>query len=269
MPHDAKPPVEMPVAPVVDQTSPQMADWRSDLAETAIVAGAVGFLTLLIGIALVVIGTIQTLAGFATFLFVLVALVYIPFAVLAVFKVRSVVERNRLSTSRSRTERRLLDGLVLPDLDDSGSVDEQELQKFLEYVRHMYLGGDTTADAARRKFKLTGPEWQQFRDAMVSLGLAFIVKKKGGEGFEFNPRARLVPYRKLEAHIRRRYLPVLPYTPMSELSGPSNVHSPNVHGKMTLKNEPRSGEVQTYAHEPITTLPPDTATGDETEDEWQ
>lgn len=257
---------ELPAVAVhqLDQ-SPPPASWRDDLVEVGVVAVVIGAGGVLAGVVLVASGLIATLLSFGVYLAVLLAAVWLPFAILAGMKVRTVTERHRLAWTRSQTERWTL--LTMLDADLDGDTDDEEIMAFLRYVRHCYFGGETTAVRAQR-MGVAGPVWQRYRNAMIAMAIAQPVDKKGGLGFELRPGVQQMPWPRIERRIRdalltRARLDIIPSPVYYSRNNPENsTNSGNIESGEGVRKPVTAGKQKAIRdREPVSTLPPDVAIG--------
>lgn len=174
---------------------------RLDMTEACVIAAVLiaGFLLLLLPVLgwYGIVDSLRDLGGFA-----LIALVvsYLPFAALAAMKTHALIERHRLATTRSRTERESLNSLLRLDQNKDGKVDEDELGAFITYAKRLHGGFPATA-AAAATLGISGPTWQAYRDELLALGAAFSIRRQGGEGFGLTARTMSAPFEQLKAAI--------------------------------------------------------------------
>ena len=193
-------PAELAAPPRFTTHGPPAVTWRSDLIQVVIAAGAVlGFGAFLV-ISLAVLLRSWTVLGVGLWLTGLGSLT--PFLILAYMIIRELSDRHMLNRTRVWAESQMLTGWLDTDMD--GQLEDDELAAFLDYVRHLHRGGRTTAAEASRVYRIPGPTWQKYRDALITLGYAYADSKRGGIGFELRPSVRVRPWPELEADLTKR-----------------------------------------------------------------
>jgi len=128
----------------------------------------------------------------------------LPLAAVVWVFLREFGGRHSLTMTRLSAEQQSLVTSWL-DLDGDATVEDDELQRFLDYVRHLHRpGAKTTAAEAQRLFGVSGPQWQMYRKALVTLGYAYEDAKRGGKGFELRPSVRMRPWSEIERDLTQR-----------------------------------------------------------------
>ena len=198
---DAGASLDIAAPPRFEQSGAQLTNWRTDLAEVgvvSVVAGAVG-LFILLPLALILLPAWMTLwLG----LWGVVLITLAPFGALAVMTMRKVYDRHDLSRARVEAERRMLLSMWL-DIDQDGTLEDEELEAFIRYVRLLWHGGATTASQAQA-YGIAGPTWQKYRNALISIGIATAERKRGGTGFFLLPSVKTQPWPTVEKHVRAK-----------------------------------------------------------------
>lgn len=128
----------------------------------------------------------------------------LPLAAVVWVFLREFGGRHSLTMTRLSAEQQSLVTSWL-DLDGDAMVEDDELQRFLDYVRHLHRGGKPTAAvAAQKPFQLSSAKWKMYGNALITLGYAYADAKRGGEGFEFRTSARLTPWDDVQADLTKR-----------------------------------------------------------------
>ena len=198
---DASTPLDIAPPARFDASSPVLTDWRTDLAEVGVVAavaGAVG-LFILLPLALIFIPGWLTL-WLGLWGVVLIALA--PFGALAYMTMRKVYDRHDLMRAEADARKRMLISMWL-DIDQDGTLEDEELEAFIRYVRLLWHGGATTASQAQA-YGIAGPTWQKYRNALISIGIATAERKRGGTGFFLLPSVKTQPWPTVEKHVRAK-----------------------------------------------------------------
>ena len=175
--------------------------WRADLARIGVVCGVVfvagAFAT---GTAVIFWRSWQTV-GVGLWLTALLTLA--PLAVYAVRTYNDVSARHNLDLARMYAEHEALLTSKL-DVDEDGAVKDAEIDRFVEYARRLHRGEPTTAAHAQQACGIAGPDWQDYRDALIGYGYAHPVGRRGGKGFALKPSVLRTPWPKLERAMRER-----------------------------------------------------------------
>lgn len=198
--HRDAPPAEFAAPPRFTTHGPPAVTWRSDLIQVAIAAVVVLAIGFFLVISLAILLRSWTVLAAGLWLTVFGSLT--PFLLLAHMIIRELSDRHMLNRTRVWAESQMLTGWL--DTDEDGQLEDDELAAFLDYVRHLHRGGRTTAADASRLYRIPGPTWQKYRDALITLGYAYADSKRGGIGFELRPSVRLRPWPELEADLTKR-----------------------------------------------------------------
>lgn len=193
-------PAELAAPPRFTTHGPPAVTWRSDLIQVGIAAVVVLAIGFFLVISLAILLRSWTVLAAGLWLTVLGSLV--PFLILAYMIIRELSDRHMLNRTRVWAESQMLTGWL--DMDEDGTLEDDELKAFLDYVRHLHRGGRTTAAEASRLYRIPGPTWQKYRDALITLGYAYADSKRGGIGFELRPSVRSRPWPELEADLTDR-----------------------------------------------------------------
>lgn len=184
------------------QTPPTArSTWREDLARIGIVSGVVFVLGAFATGTSVIFWRSWETVGVGLWLTVLLALV--PLVVYAVRTHNDVTARHNLDLARMYAEQEALLTSYL-DTNDDGSVKDAEIDRFVEYARRLHRGEPTTAAHAQQSMSIAGPDWTDYKDALIGYGYAHPVARKGGQGFVLKPSVLRTPWPKLEKTMRER-----------------------------------------------------------------
>lgn len=176
--------------------------WRADLARIGIVSGVVFVLGAFATGTSVIFWRSWETVGIGLWLTVLLALA--PLAIYAVRTYNDIAARHALDLARMDAEREALLTNYL-DTNDDGKVKDAEIDRFIEYARRLHHppGAPTTA-AYAQTLGISGPDWQDYRDALIGYGYAHTVRNRGGQGFRLNDSVLRTPWPKLEKAMRER-----------------------------------------------------------------
>lgn len=176
--------------------------WRADLARIGIVSGVVFVLGAFATGTSVIFWRSWETVGIGLWLTVLLALA--PLAWYALRTYNDVSARHALDLARMDAEREALFANYL-DTDDDGQVKQPEIDRFVEYARKLHHppGAPTTA-AYAQTLGISGPDWQDYRDALIGYGYAHTVRNRGGQGFRLNDSVLRTPWPKMEQELRKR-----------------------------------------------------------------
>lgn len=177
-------------------------DWRQELARVAVVAGVAGGIGLFASVTAIIIWPTWTTVAIGGWFSILLAI--FPFGVHAVRISIDIRERHRLDRARMNAEHKALVGAL--DTDQSGKVDDAEVQAFIDYVRAIHRGAPTTASYAQAKHGIPGSAWQSYRNWLIKNGYALPVARRGGEGFVLKPSVRRTPWPRIENALRQHLL---------------------------------------------------------------
>lgn len=188
------------------QYDPTPSTARNDLVSATIAAVSLFALAVVIGVALAVVGKIDTWPEVRAVGMVALILGYLPYGLLTALHLHSVGARHWLQWTRTSAEVKFLrESYGLLDTNDDGRVDDSELAAYTTYIRHLYRGGDATAATAWQSFRISGPTWQHYKELTIRLNLGTAVNRRGGEGFELHPSVKAMPYEKVESLIRKHF----------------------------------------------------------------
>lgn len=176
--------------------------WRADLARVGVVAGVAGGVGVFATLTAAVFWPSWTTIAIGGWCSILLAI--LPFGVHAARIFIDVSERHRLDRARMNAEHKALVGAL--DTDQSGKVDDAEIEAFISYVRAIHRSAPTTASYAQAKHGIPGPAWQQHRNWLIKNGYALAVARRGGEGYVLKPSVRRTPWPKIEQGLRQRLL---------------------------------------------------------------
>lgn len=179
----------------------ERSTWRADLARIGIVSGVVFVLGAFATGTSVIFWRSWETVGIGLWLTVLLALA--PLAIYAVRTYNDIAARHNLDLARMAAEREALFAKYL-DTDDDGAVKQPEIDRFVEYARRLHRGEPTTAAHAQAVMSIAGPDWQDYRDALIGYGYAHTVRNRGGQGFRLNDSVLRTPWPKLEKAMRER-----------------------------------------------------------------
>ena len=184
------------------------ATLRDDLLRIGLVAialfsfGAMTVLTLTMFTAFWELLGMSKWRGLAAGLWGSLLLSFVPFGIMVVVFLREFNGRHELTMARLSAEQQMLVTSWL-DLDADTHLEDDELARFIKYVAALYRGEPTTAKHAATYYKISAGTWQSWRNAIVSLGLATEVDKRGGPGFELHDSILHKPWDAVEEHIRQ------------------------------------------------------------------
>lgn len=257
---------QQPLPQQFDQTPPP-AGWRDDVIEVAITAAVLFAAALVAGIVLIAAGILSTLLSFGFYLLALFILTWLPFAMLGAMKAKSVSERHRLAWTRSQAERWTL--LSMLDADMDGDTEADEIAQFVKYARRLWQGMPTTSAEAQR-MGIPGPIWQRYRNALLAMGLAEPVGKKGGLGFELRDGVRQTPWPRIEKRImgallKRTNLDIMPLPEHYSRNVPAKLGvgggGDGIGESTDTRTHTQTRKGKRPQVEPVSTLPPDVSVG--------
>lgn len=176
--------------------------WRADLIKIGINAGIVGVVGIFLVISLYLLTKDLQIVGAGIWLTGLAIVGYLVWY--AWGNHTDMQARRNLDLARMYAEQEALYAGKL-DVDDDGAVKQPEIDRFVEYARRLHHppGAPTTA-AYAQTLGISGPDWQDYRDALIGYGYAHTVKNRGGPGFRLNDSVLRTPWPKLEKAMRER-----------------------------------------------------------------
>lgn len=127
----------------------------------------------------------------------------LPLVALGWLYYENITDRHMLDRDRVMAERRMLAVRAGLDTDGDRKLEDAEMQAFLDYAKRLHIGNPTTADYASKELHIPAPTWQKYRNVLITIGLAYPERKRGGKGFSLLDAVIARPWYEIEQHIRK------------------------------------------------------------------